>query len=67
MRECTVCMLLEYQSEYTSEWTAIVSIFERDRLKVLECENCELRKAIEILRKASAYFARAKIDRPLKR
>ncbi|PXW74553.1 transposase [Blastomonas natatoria] len=30
-----------------------------DRLKALECENRELRQANEILRKASAYFARA--------
>lgn len=30
---------------------------ERDRLKALERENRELRRANEILRKASAYFA----------
>jgi transposase len=40
---------------------------ERDRLKALERENRELRQANEILRKASAYFARAELDRPLKR
>ncbi len=38
-----------------------------DRLKVLERENRELRQANEILRKASAYFAMAELDRPLKR
>jgi transposase len=36
---------------------------ERDRLKQLERENFELRRANEILRKASAYFARAELDR----
>ena len=38
-----------------------------ERMKVLECENRELRQANEILRKASAYFAQAELDRPLKR
>lgn len=37
------------------------------RLKALERENRELRQANEILRKASAYFAQAKLDRPFKR
>ena len=37
------------------------------RLKVLERENRELRQANEILRKASAYFAQAELDRPFKR
>ena len=40
---------------------------ERDRLKALEHENRELRQANEILRKASAYFAQAELDRPFKR
>ena len=39
---------------------------ERDRIKALERENRELRQANEILRKASAYFAQAELDRPLK-
>lgn len=34
-----------------------------ERLKVLERENRELRQANEILRKASAYFAQAELDR----
>jgi len=34
-----------------------------DRLKALERENRELRQANEILRKASAYFAMAELDR----
>jgi len=36
---------------------------ERARLKVLERENQELRRANEILRKASAFFAQAELDR----
>jgi len=38
-----------------------------DRLKALEREVRELRQANEILRKASAYFAQAELDRPFKR
>jgi len=37
-----------------------------DRLKALERENRELRQANEILRKASAYFAQAELDRRFK-
>ncbi len=36
---------------------------ERERLKELEREIRELRRANEILRKASAYFAQAELDR----
>jgi transposase-like protein len=36
---------------------------ERERLKDVERENRELRRANEILRKASAYFAQAELDR----
>jgi transposase-like protein len=36
---------------------------ERERIKTLERENRELRQANEILRKASAYFALAELDR----
>jgi transposase len=36
---------------------------EGDRIKALERENRELRQANEILRKASAYFAQAELDR----
>ena len=34
-----------------------------EKMKALERENRELRQAIEILRKASAYFAMAELDR----
>jgi transposase-like protein len=37
-----------------------------DRLKALERENRELRQANDILRKASAYFAQAELDRRFK-
>ena len=36
---------------------------ERARLKQLERENFELKRANEILRKASAFFAQAELDR----
>ena len=36
---------------------------ERTRLKALEREVRELRRANEILRKASAFFAQAELDR----
>ena len=36
---------------------------ERDRFKELERENRELRRVNEILRKASAFFAQAELDR----
>ena len=36
---------------------------ERARMKDLEKENRELRRTNEILRKASAYFAQAELDR----
>jgi transposase-like protein len=36
---------------------------ERERIKTLERENRELRQANEILRKASAHFALAELDR----
>ena len=36
---------------------------ERQRLKELERENRELKRTNEILRKASAFFAQAELDR----
>ena len=40
---------------------------EKDRIKELERENRELRQANEILKKASAYFAMAELDRRLRK
>ncbi len=39
---------------------------DREQLKALERENRELKRANEILRKASAYFAQAELDRRVK-
>jgi transposase-like protein len=40
-----------------------LSSSDRERLKALERENRELKQANEILRKASAFFAQAELDR----
>ena len=40
---------------------------DRERVKALEREVRELRQANEILRKASAYFAQAELDRPFRK
>jgi transposase-like protein len=44
------------------KWPGLTSD-ELERMKTLERENRELRQANEILRKASAYFAQAELDR----
>ena len=97
VRERAVCMVLEQQTEHSSQWAAIQSIAskigcthetfrrwvrqaeqdqgqlagmttdEKERLKQLERENRELKRANEILRKASAFFAQAELDRPVKK
>jgi transposase len=51
------------QAERDQGKRAGVTTNERERLKQLEKENFELRRANEILRKASAYFAQAELDR----
>ena len=43
-----------------------LSTGERERLKALEREVKELRRANEILKTASAFFAQAELDRRLK-
>ena len=97
VRERAVRMVLEQQTEHSSQWATIQSIAsklgctsetlrrwvrqaerdlgirngmtsdDRERLKKLELENRELKRANEILRKASAFFAQAELDRPLKK
>ena len=42
---------------------AAIAANERERVKLLEREVKELRRANEILKKASAYFAQAELDR----
>jgi len=55
------------QAERDSGVRAGETTDERERIRTLEREVRELRQANEILRKASAYFAQAELDRPLKR
>jgi transposase-like protein len=43
-----------------------ITSVEHDRIKELERENKELRRANEILKVASAFFAQAELDRRLK-
>jgi len=54
------------QAERDAGSRAGLTTDERARLKALERENRELRQANEILRKASAYFAQAELDRRFK-
>ena len=51
------------QSERDAGRRPGLSSDERERLKALERENAELKRANEILRKASAFFAQAELDR----
>ncbi len=51
------------QAERDQGCRARLSTVERARLKELEREVRELRRANEIRRKASAYFAQAELDR----
>ena len=55
------------QSERDTGSREGMSTAEKERIKALEREIRELRQANEILRKASAYFAQAELDRPFKR
>ena len=55
------------QSERDAGLRDGVTTEERDRIRALERENRELRQANEILRKASAYFAQAELDRPMRK
>jgi transposase len=66
---CSGHTLLEWvkKAEVNTGKRAGVPTELADKLKALERENRELRQANEILRKASAYFAQAELDRPLKR
>jgi transposase-like protein len=55
------------QSERDAGLRDGVTTEELDRIRALERENRELRQANEILRKASAYFAQAELDRPMRK
>ncbi len=54
------------QAERDSGHRAGLTTDERQRLTELERENRELKRTNEILRKASAYFAQAELDRRVK-
>ena len=62
---CTAETLRKWvrQAERDQGRRAGVTGTERERLKELERENRELKRANEILRKASAFFAQAELDR----
>lgn len=55
------------QAERDAGQRAGLTSAEKDRIKELERENKELRQANEILKKASAYFAMAELDRPFRK
>ena len=65
---CTAETLRKWvrRTERDSGQRAGLTSSERDRLKALERENRELKRANEILRKASAFFAQAELDRRAK-
>jgi transposase len=65
---CTVEALRRWvrQAERNEGRRAGLTTDERQRLKQLEREVFELKRANEILRKASAYFAQAELDRRAK-
>ena len=65
---CSSHTLLEWvrKDEIDSGVRAGVSVEERERIKALEREIKELRKANEILKLASAFFAQAELARKLK-
>lgn len=54
------------QAETDTGQRAGTTTAERERIAELERENRELRRTNENLRKASAYFAQAEVDRPRK-
>jgi len=62
---CTAETLRKWvrQAERDQGKRAGLTSTERERLKQLERENLELKRANEILRKAAAFFAQAELDR----
>ena len=65
---CVPSTLLDWikQAEVDSGTRAGVTTSEAQRIKELEREVKELRRANEILKVASAFFAQAELDRRLK-
>jgi len=66
---CSVYTLLRWvqRTEVDSGVRPGVTFEESERLKALEREVKELRRANEILKSASAFFAQAALDRDLKK
>lgn len=62
---CVPATLLEWVKR--SETDSGMTTSERERMKALEREVKELRRANEILKSASAFFAQAALDRELKK
>jgi transposase-like protein len=62
---CTAETLRKWvrQAERDQGKRAGLTSSEQERLKQLERENFELKRANEILRKATAFFAQAELDR----
>jgi transposase len=65
---CTAETLRKWfrQSERNQGLRPGLTTDEQERIKALERENKELRRANEILKTASAFFAQAELDRKLK-
>jgi transposase len=62
---CSTAVLRQWmrRAERDSSERAVLTADERRRLKELERENRELKRANDLLRKATAFFAQAAIDR----
>ena len=65
---CNPSTLLEWvkRDEVDTGQRAGISTIEREHVRALEREVKELRRANEILKLASAFFAQAELDRRLK-
>ncbi|EIG83269.1 transposase [Escherichia coli 1.2741] len=59
----TLCVWVRQHERDTGGGDGGLTTAERQRLKELERENRELRRSNDILRQASAYFAKAEFDR----
>ena len=66
---CVPATLLDWvkRSEIDSGMRDGMPTIEPERMKALESENKELRRANDILKSASAFFAQAALDRELKK
>lgn len=62
----TLCCWINRTEVYSGTKPGVTTD-ERERMKVLERENRELKRANEILRLASAYLAQAGLDRKSKK